>query len=112
MTDYEQELYKQFSQKANRRRLDSDRVLEEASAIARRYKTATNSIEQATSSKRIQLNALEEFSKQQFCWFENYKIIGVYLERGGENEVYYNPGSTLISVGIDLTHHKRKATHF
>jgi len=59
MTEYEQELYKQFSQEANRRRLDSDRLLEEASFIARRNKTATNTLEQATGNKRIQLNALE-----------------------------------------------------
>jgi len=91
MIDYEQELYQQFSQEADRKRLDSDRLLEEASTVVRKCKVAADTLEQATSLKRIQLNTLELFSKKQKCWFENYKVVGIYLERGGENEVYYNP---------------------
>jgi hypothetical protein len=68
MTDYEQNLYKQFSQEANRRRLDSGRILEEASNVAQRHTTTTTiTLEQATSYKRIQLIALEQFAKEQFC---------------------------------------------
>jgi hypothetical protein len=55
MTDYEQDLYKQFSQEANRRRLDSGRILEEASTVAQRHKTTTITLEQATSYKRIKV---------------------------------------------------------
>lgn len=93
MTDYEEELYKQFSQEANRRRFDSDGILEKASTITRQHKTTTNTFEQATSNKRIQLNVLEYFAKENLCWFENNKQFGIYLDRGGENEVYYNPFS-------------------
>jgi len=32
MTDYEQDLYKQFSQEANRKRLDSSRILKRLKA--------------------------------------------------------------------------------
>jgi hypothetical protein len=103
MTDYEQNLYKQFSQEANRRRLDSGRILEEASNVAQRHTTTTITLEQATSYKRIQLIALEQFAKEQFCWFEDYKEIGVYLERGGENEVYYNPFSNSVFKLNDFT---------
>jgi hypothetical protein len=55
MTDYEQDLYKQFSQEANRRRLDSSRILEEASNVAQRHTTTTITLEQATSYKRIKV---------------------------------------------------------
>ncbi len=35
--------------------------------------------------------------------FEDYNEIGVYLERGGENEVYYNPFSNSVFKLNDFT---------
>ena len=91
--EYEQDIYKQFSQEANRRRLEANRLLEEASNVAIRNKTATNNLKQSTGSKRKQIIALEQFAKENACWFSDYHLIGIYLEQGGENEVYYNPFS-------------------
>jgi hypothetical protein len=48
----EQDIYKQFSQEANRRRIEADRLLEEASYVAVRNKTATKNVKQSTGYKR------------------------------------------------------------
>ena len=91
--EYEQDIYKQFSQEANGRRIEADRMLEKATYVALRNKTTTNSSKQSTGYKRKQILALEKLAKDNACWFTNYQSVGVYLEQGGENEVYYNPFS-------------------
>ena len=91
--EYEQDIYKQFSQEANGRRIEADRMLEKATYVALRNKTTTNSSKQSTSYKRKQILALEKLAKDNTCWFTDYQLLGVYLEQGGENEVYYNPFS-------------------
>jgi hypothetical protein len=58
--EYEQDIYKQFSQEANGRRIEADRMLEKTTDVALRNKTTTNSTKQSTSYKRKQILALEK----------------------------------------------------
>ncbi len=102
--EYEQDIYKQFSQEANGRRIEADRMLEESTNVAARNKTATNNLKQSTSYKRKQILALEKFAKENACWFHDYQSFGIYLEQGGENEVYYNPFSKTVFKLNDFTY--------
>lgn len=67
-----------------------DCLLEHAASIVGRCKAATSKIEQAESYKREQTKALISFADTNKLWINLEKASMVYLDKGGENEVFYD----------------------
>lgn len=41
-----------------------------------------------TACKGVQIARLKDWAKENDCWFENPESLGVFSDRGSENEVY------------------------
>lgn len=63
-------------------------LLEEASAIARGVLKSIQKIAGTTVVKGVQLAALEKFARDRGYWIEDIHKIGIFSDRGSENEVY------------------------
>lgn len=85
------------------------RILEEATDIVRRCKEATRDAEPTEGYKRGQVERLKEYANSQKRWISILNLSTIYLDKGGENEVYYNGASTIYKLnnfeyaGDDLT---------
>lgn len=73
-------------------------ILEEAACIVRRCKETTGDAEQAESYKREQVKRLKEYADSNGLWINIQRLSTVYLDKGGENEVYYDGASTIYKL--------------
>ncbi|MCD8194368.1 MAG: hypothetical protein LUD74_07485 [Tannerellaceae bacterium] len=86
-----------------------DRLLAEASSIVRRCKEAAGKTEPTTGYKGRQIEELKTFATLTGRWIslDTQKLI--YLDKGGENEVFYDGKTSVLKLnnfdyaGDDLT---------
>lgn len=85
-----------------------DSLLEQAACIVRRSKEATGTLEPTESYKRGQIEELISFANSTSLWIDFNNISTIYLDKGGENEVFYDGAATIYKlnnfeyVGDDL----------
>ena len=86
-----------------------NRILEEASYVVRRCKEATTDAEPTESYKGRQIEHLKEYATLNNLWIDLNGLPLTYLDKGGENEVFYDGQSSVIKLnnfeyaGDDLT---------
>lgn len=66
-----------------------NRILEAASRIVRRCKETAGDVEPAEGYKRKQIRALREFSSANDLYLNFHNFNTIFLDKGGENEVFY-----------------------
>jgi len=86
-----------------------NRILEEASHVVRRCKEATGNVEPAEGYKKSQIEELKKYATVNQLWFDFKHTSIVYLDKGGENEVFYDGNASVLKLnnfeyaGEDLT---------
>ncbi|MCD8032153.1 MAG: hypothetical protein LUF85_15355 [Bacteroides sp.] len=75
-----------------------DRILEEASRIVRRCKEAAGDAEPAEGPKRGQIVWLKRFCFENELYIDCQDLDLVYLDKGGENEMFYNGRSSVCKL--------------
>lgn len=73
-------------------------ILEEAARIVRRCKEAAGNAEQAESYKRRQSEELKQYADSDKLWIDISSLSTIYLDKGGENEVFYDGASTIYKL--------------
>ena len=75
-----------------------DSLLEQAACIVRRSKKAAGTLKPTESYKRGQIEELISFADLNCLWidFNNFPVI--YLDKGGENEVFYDGAATVYKL--------------
>ncbi len=63
-------------------------LLAAASDVAARVLASVQAVAGTTFCKGVQVNALHKFAIEAKCWIESPDSLGVYVDRGSENEVY------------------------
>lgn len=63
-------------------------VLAEASDVAQRTLESIQSVAGTTACKGVQINALRKYAVEKGCWFTDVSVLGDFVDRGSENEVY------------------------
>lgn len=63
-------------------------ILEQAESVARRVLESVQAIAGTTACKGVQIARLKDWAKENDCWIENPESLGVFSDRGSENEVY------------------------
>ena len=73
-------------------------LLEQAACIVRRSKKAAGTLKPTESYKRGQIEELISFADLNCLWidFNNFPVI--YLDKGGENEVFYDGAATVYKL--------------
>ncbi len=86
-----------------------NRLLEETSHVVRRCKETAGNVEPAEGYKGRQVQQLKEYANQNLLWVDLTGLPLTYLDKGGENEVFYDGNSSVIKLnnfeyaGDDLT---------
>ena len=65
-----------------------NRILEEATAEARRISIAIQKIAGTTSCKGVQMHGLKQWAIKNKVWINDISELGEFSDRGSENEVY------------------------
>lgn len=76
-----------------------DSILEQTASIVRRKKETAGALESAESYKGGQIKELISFANSNDLWidfFNNTSVI--YLDKGGENEVFYDGAATIYKL--------------
>ena len=73
-------------------------ILEQAACIVRRKKEAAGTFEPAESYKRGQIEELISFANSNDLWIDFNHIPTIYLDKGGENEVFYDGAVTIYKL--------------
>lgn len=63
-------------------------LLARASAFAGGVLSSIQALAGTTACKGVQIARLKDWAKENDCWFENPESLGVFSDRGLENEVY------------------------
>lgn len=63
-------------------------ILEQAASIIRRSKEAAGTLKPTESYKRGQIEELISFANSNDLWIDFNHIPTIYLDKGGENEVF------------------------
>ena len=63
-------------------------LLARASAFAGAVLSSIQALAGTTACKGVQIARLKDWAKENDCWIENPESLGVFSERGSENEVY------------------------
>ena len=63
-------------------------LLEEASSFARGVLESIKALAGTTACKGVQIARLKDWAIEHKCWIENIDTLGVFSDRGSENEVY------------------------
>lgn len=63
-------------------------VLAEASDVSYRTFESIQAVAGTTACKGVQINALKRFAIENNCWFTDISVLGDFVDRGSENEVY------------------------
>ena len=95
-------IHQRISQSMDRANSPINSLLEQAASIVRRSKATTGTLEPTESYKRGQIEELISFANSNDLWidFTNYPVI--YLDKGGENEVFYDGALYFIDTQIRL----------
>lgn len=73
-------------------------LLEQATCIARRSKEAAGETEPTESYKRGQIEELISFADSNGLWIDFNNLSVIYLDKGGENEVFYDGAATVYKL--------------
>ncbi len=63
-------------------------VLAEASDVSYRTFESIQAIAGTTACKGVQINALRKYAIENKCWVADISVLGDFVDRGSENEVY------------------------
>ena len=63
-------------------------LLARASAFAGGVLSSIQALAGTTACKGVQIARLKDWAKENNCWIENPESLGVFSDRGSENEVY------------------------
>lgn len=63
-------------------------LLARASAFAGEVLSSIQALAGTTACKGVQIARLKDWAKENDCWIENPESLGVFSDRGSENEVY------------------------
>ena len=63
-------------------------LLARASAFAGGVLSSIQALAGTTACKGVQIARLKDWAKENDCWIENPESLGVFSDRGSENEVY------------------------
>ena len=85
---------KRISQGTNKAEANIHGLYEGASSVARRVLESMQALAGTTSCKGVQISELEKWAKANGCWIENSESLGIYADRGSENEVYVSHDGT------------------
>ena len=77
-----------LSQESHDREHSSYGLLERASAFARSILESIQALAGTTTCKGVQIARLKQWAKENDCWIDDPNKLGVYSDRGSENEVY------------------------
>ena len=73
-------------------------ILEQATCIVGRSKEATRTFEPTESYKRGQIEELISFANSNNLWIDFNNTPIIYLDKGGENEVFYDGAATIYKM--------------
>ena len=73
-------------------------ILEQAAYIARRKKETAGTLEPTESYKRGQIEELISFADSNGLWIDFNNLSVIYLDKGGENEVFYDGAATVYKL--------------
>lgn len=73
-------------------------LLEQAACIVRRSKEAAGTLEPTESYKRGQIEELISFADSNGLWIDFNNLSVIYLDKGGENEVFYDGAATVYKL--------------
>ena len=77
-----------ISQEFDGREPADNGLLEKASAFARSILESIQALAGTTTCKGVQIARLKQWAVENDCWIEDPTKLGVYVDRGSENEVY------------------------
>lgn len=73
-------------------------LLEQAACIVRRSKETAGTLEPTESYKRGQIEELISFTDSNGLWIDFNNLSVIYLDKGGENEVFYDGAATVYKL--------------
>ena len=73
-------------------------LLEQAACIVRRSKETAGTPEPTESYKRGQIEELISFADSNGLWIDFNNLSVIYLDKGGENEVFYDGAATVYKL--------------
>lgn len=73
-------------------------LLEQAACIVRRSKETAGTLEPTESYKRGQIEELISFADSKGLWIDFNNLSVIYLDKGGENEVFYDGAATVYKL--------------
>ena len=73
-------------------------LLEQAACIVRRSKDTAGTLEPTESYKRGQIEELISFADSNGLWIDFNNLSVIYLDKGGENEVFYDGAATVYKL--------------
>ncbi|MCC8120005.1 MAG: hypothetical protein LIP09_14850 [Bacteroidales bacterium] len=73
-----------------------DSLLERASDEAGRLLKAIQEIAGTTSCKGVQVVGLKKWALHHGCWISDVTTLGIYTDRGSENEVYVDKSARIV----------------
>lgn len=73
-------------------------ILEQAACIVRRCKETAEKIEPTESYKRRQIVGLINYANSNNLWIDFDSLPVIYLDKGGENEVFYDGAATIYKL--------------
>ena len=73
-------------------------LLEQAACIVRRSKETAGTLEPTESYKRGQIEKLISFADSNGLWIDFNNLSVIYLDKGGENEVFYDGAATVYKL--------------
>lgn len=73
-------------------------LLEQTACIVRRSKEAAGTLEPTESYKRGQIEKLISFVDSNGLWIDFNNLPVIYLDKGGENEVFYDGAATVYKL--------------
>ena len=91
-------IYQRISQRMDRENSPINSLLEQATCIVRRSKTTTGAFESTESYKRKQIEELTLFADVNHLWVDIDCHPVIFLDKGGENEVFYDGASTIYKL--------------
>ena len=73
-------------------------LLEQAACIVRRSKETAGTLDPTESYKRGQIEELISFADSNGLWIDFNNLSVIYLDKGGENEVFYDGAATVYKL--------------
>ena len=73
-------------------------IMEQVASLIRRKKEATRTFGSTESYKRRQIEELISFADSNGLWIDFNNLSVIYLDKGGENEVFYDGAATVYKL--------------